>query len=92
MSIIRIPTPLRRFAGGASELELPGATVGALLTALRADHPDLWSMLITEEGALRSFVNIFVGANNVRSSEGLDTPLTGGEVVSIIPAVAGGAA
>ena len=86
---IRIPTPLRPLAGGAGELQVPGATVGE---ALRRLAPSLIERILTPEGQVRHFVNIYLGSRNVGALEGLATPVAEGDVVSIIPAVAGGSA
>jgi molybdopterin synthase sulfur carrier subunit len=87
---VRIPTPLRRLAGGASELTLEGATVGEALTELDRQHPGFHDRLYDERGELRRFVNIYVGGEDIRFLQGVATPLKEGEEVSIVPAVAGG--
>jgi len=87
---VKVPTPLRSFAGGASELSLEGATVGAVLGELADAHPALRRHLFTTEGRLRSFVSIYVNDEDIRSLEREATPLKEGDVVSIVPAVAGG--
>ena len=88
---VRIPTPLRKFTDGASEVAVRGDTVWEALTSLIESHAGLADKLFGDDGELRSFVNIFVGAENVRSRGGVDTPVRDGEVLSILPAVAGGA-
>ena len=88
---IRIPTPLRGYTDGADELVVEGATVGEVLGRLGAEHEGLLARILDEQGRLRSFVNVFVGRDNVKGREGLGTPLAEGDVVSIVPAVAGGA-
>ena len=87
---IRIPTQLRALAGGASEVEVDAATVGDALKALNAQHAGFDERLFDDRGELRRFVNIFVADEDIRFMQGVDTPLTDGSVVSIIPAVAGG--
>ncbi len=87
---VRIPTTLRPLAGGSSEVEVDGATVGDVLKALDAKHPGFSDRLLDEEGGLRKFVNIFVADDDVRFLDGLATPVPDGETVAIIPAVAGG--
>ena len=89
-AVIRIPTPLRAYTGGASEVPVRGATVGQALSALGERHAGLLERVLDPAGRLRGFVNVYVGEQNVRSIDGLDTPLAGGEVISIVPAVAGG--
>lgn len=87
---VRIPHPLRPFSGGRAELRVAAGTVAELIARIGEDHPQLPPRLLTPEGELRPYVNIFVGAASVRGRQGLATPVAGGTVVSIIPAVAGG--
>lgn len=87
---IRVPTPLRPFVGDAAILDAEADTVGEALERIGADHPGFLQRLLVRPGELRPYVNVFVGADNVRSSSGLDTPVAEGDVISIIPAVAGG--
>ena len=87
---VRIPTTLRPMAGGKSEVEVEGSTVGEVLQSLDAAHPGFADRLLGEDGNLRKFVNVFVADDDVRFMEGLDTPVPDGETVAIIPAVAGG--
>ena len=88
--IVRIPTTLRPVAGGQSEVKVEGATLAEVLDGLDAAHPGFRDRLLDDQGALRRFVNVFVADDDVRYLQGLDTPVTDGETVSIIPAVAGG--
>ncbi|NIR31565.1 MAG: MoaD/ThiS family protein [Gammaproteobacteria bacterium] len=88
---VRIPTPLRSFTSGADEVQTEGTTVGEALAALRSSHEGLVENVLAADGELRNFVNVFVGSNNVRSLQGLKTPLSEGDVLAIVPAVAGGA-
>jgi sulfur-carrier protein adenylyltransferase/sulfurtransferase len=88
---VRIPTPLRVYTAGAGEVEVAGETVGEALTALGAAHEGVLDRVLTPSGEQRQFVNLFVGERNVRELAGLATPLAQGEVIAIIPAVAGGA-
>ncbi|HEU0203335.1 MAG TPA: molybdopterin-synthase adenylyltransferase MoeB [Burkholderiaceae bacterium] len=88
---VRIPTPLRGYTGGADEIEVHGDTVGQALRNLGAAHDGLLTRVLTPEGEPRQFVNIFLGERNVRQLAGMDTRLAPGDVISIIPAVAGGA-
>jgi MoaD family protein len=87
---VRIPTPLRSFTGGADEVRAEGATVGDALAALKTSHEGLVENVLGPEGELRNFVNVFLGSSNVRVLQGLKTPLSEGDVLSIVPAVAGG--
>jgi molybdopterin synthase sulfur carrier subunit len=87
---VRIPTTLRPMAGGKSEVEVEGTTVGEVLEALDAAHPGFADRLLDDDGNLRKFVNVFVADDDVRFMDGLATPVPAGETVAIIPAVAGG--
>lgn len=88
--IVRLPTPLRRLAGGASEVQVSGSTVGQLLTELEAQYPGFHDRLFDEGGEIRRFVNIYVRGEDIRFQQGLDTSVGDGDDVSIVPAVAGG--
>ncbi len=88
---IRIPTPLRTLAGGSAVVAVDGATVGDALDALVRDHPALRKQLYTPEGRLRSFVSVYRNEDDVRSLDREKTELHEGDVVSIVPAIAGGA-
>ena len=87
---IRIPTQLRTLAAGASEVSVEAATVSDALKALNAQHAGFDERLFDDKGELRRFVNVFVADEDIRFMNGIDTELTDGTVVSIIPAVAGG--
>jgi molybdopterin synthase sulfur carrier subunit len=87
---VRVPTQLRPLTGGAGEIAVAGATVGEALRALDAAHPGLAERIFDESGELRRFVNVFVADEDVRFLEGLATPVADGQVVSVLPAVAGG--
>lgn len=88
---VKIPTQLRSLAGGEREIEVgEAADVRGLLQSLGASHPQLVERVIDENGELRRFINLYVGEEDVRFLEGLDTRLDGSPVVSILPAVAGG--
>ena len=88
---VRIPTQLRSLTGGASEVSLEGGTVADVLTQLDVAHPGFGERLFDESAALRRFVNVFVADEDIRFLQNLDTPVASGQVVSIVPAVAGGA-
>ena len=89
-AVVRIPTQLRTLSGGDAEVKIDGATVGEVLNGLETAHPGFGERIFDEEGKLRRFVNVFVADEDVRFLQGLDTPVTDGQTVSIIPAVAGG--
>jgi molybdopterin/thiamine biosynthesis adenylyltransferase/rhodanese-related sulfurtransferase/molybdopterin converting factor small subunit len=88
---IRIPTPLRPFTGGARVVDVDCNSVGAALTALTQQHPQLMPQIFDAEGKLRTFVNIYLDDEDVRHLQGMDTPVDDGAELSIIPSVAGGA-
>ena len=88
---VQIPTPLRRFTGDASEVTVEGSTVGSALEDLVARHPELGSHLYRGAGELRSFVNVFLGEDNVRDLDhGMETPVEDGDRLLVIPSIAGG--
>ncbi len=89
---ITIPTALRQYAGGNAKIAYDAATVGEALHALTEQYPDLRNHLYNEAGTLRSFVNVYVGEEDIRYLQGESTPLQGDETVRIIPAIAGGGA
>jgi len=86
---VKIPTQLRAATDGESTAEVEGATVGEVLDALYDRYGELRSR-IAEDGGLRRFVNVYVGGEDIRFLEGLDTPVEDGDEVTILPAVAGG--
>jgi len=82
--------PLRRYCEGASRLEIPAGTVRAALEHLEQSEPTLHRNLCDETGALRRHLNVFVGSDNIRDLEGIDTTLAAGDVLAFLPAVSGG--
>ena len=90
MSVVKIPTVLRPQVGGNKEVELAGATVGEVVDALTAAYPSLRSQLLTTEGDLNRFVNVYVNGQDVRYLAGLDTPVAPADEVRLLPAMAGG--
>jgi len=87
---VQIPTPLRRFTNEQGEVEVEAGTVGEALRALTDRHPELARHLFTEDGTLRSFVNLFVNDEDARHLEGQATPVRDGDTLLIIPSIAGG--
>jgi molybdopterin synthase sulfur carrier subunit len=87
---VRIPSQLRPLSGGAGELVLEGSTVGEILKALDAAHAGFADRLFDDSGNLRRFVNVFLADEDVRFLQGLGTPVSDGQTISIVPAVAGG--
>ena len=87
---VQIPTPLRRFTAEQGEVEVEAATVGAALKSLVGQHQSLEPHLYGEDGKLRTFVNLFLNDEDVRYMEQEETALKDGDVLTIIPSIAGG--
>jgi len=87
---VRIPTILRQYTGGAKAVQASGSSLSSLIDDLEAQHPGIKSRLVTDSGALHRFVNVYVNDEDVRFTGALDTGLTDGDEVTILPAVAGG--
>ena len=88
---VRVPTILRSYTGGAKVVEGSGDTLTALIDDLDAKHNGLKGRLLTPEGGLHRFVNIYVNDEDVRFLGGLSAPVADGDSVTVLPAVAGGA-
>jgi len=88
---VRIPTILRSYTGGAGEVTASAGTLREVIAGLEAAYPGLGGRIVDDGGNLRRFVNVYVGDEDVRFAQGLDTPVAAGSRVSVIPAVAGGA-
>lgn len=91
MPTVRLPSPLRLVAGGQAHVAVHGSDIRAVLASLVSAHPRLRDRLLTPEGDLQGFVNVFVDDRDIRRCRGLDTPVGPADVVTIVPAVAGGA-
>jgi adenylyltransferase/sulfurtransferase len=89
---IIIPTPLRQFAGGQSEIEVEATTAGEALNALTTQFVDLKKHLYNDQNKLRNFVNVYVGDEDIRHLDGENTSVKDGETVMIVPSIAGGSA
>jgi sulfur-carrier protein len=87
---VRLPTVLREHAGGAASVVAEGATIGGVFATLIDAHPGLAGQLIDDDGELHRFVNVYHNDEDIRYLDRLDTPVRDGDVVSILPAVAGG--
>ncbi|MFB7476529.1 MoaD/ThiS family protein [Kitasatospora sp. NPDC056184] len=87
---VRIPTILRTYTGGASEVPAEGATLGEVVADLEKNHAGIAARILDDTGKLRRFVNVYVNDDDVRFAEGLATEIKDGANISIIPAVAGG--
>ena len=90
MATLRIPTPLRAYTGGKSDITVNGATAAEALTELTTQFPALKPHLFKEDGELRMLVNLFKGEENIKDLQGLETPLGAGDRLMIIPSIAGG--
>ncbi len=90
MTAVRIPPVLRAQVGGAKQVEATGDTVGQVIDALVTLHPSLREQLLTAEGELNRFVNLYVNGRDVRYEQGLETPVTASDTVVLLPAMAGG--
>ncbi|MCU1261982.1 MAG: thiamine S protein [Bryobacterales bacterium] len=90
MAKILIPTPLRQYADKKDSLEAPGSTVGEVLAAATAQHPDLRKQIYTEEGKLRSFVNVYLNDEDIRYLDKDKTAVGANDTLSIVPSIAGG--
>ena len=92
MPLIKIPPVLRPSVGGEKEVTADGGDVGAVLRALAEQHPDTESQLFGADGSLNRYVNVYLNDEDVRVLQGLDTSVSDGDTVVILPAMAGGAA
>lgn len=90
MPTIKIPAPLRPYADGQRALILPGRNVAEILEEIVTLYPELKKHLYGDDTQLRPFVNLFLGDENIKGLQGLDTPLTEGDIILIIPSIAGG--
>ncbi|QIK65197.1 MoaD/ThiS family protein [Nocardioides sp. HDW12B] len=87
---VRVPTILRTYTGGDSEVSAEGGTLAEVLESLDGSYPGIRARIVDETGELRRFVNVYVGNDDVRFLEGLGTETPSGAQISVIPAVAGG--
>ncbi len=90
MPVIRIPTPLRSYVNGQSEIPVQGQTVADAMENLLTQYPAMRPHLTNTNGQLRPFVNLFLGESNVRDLQGLETPLKEDDKLLLIPSIAGG--
>ena len=90
MSTVKIPPVLRASVGGAKEVEASGSDDGAVLRSLAEQHPATESQLFSEDGELNRYVNVYLNDEDVRVLDGLDTAVTEGDTLGILPAMAGG--
>jgi adenylyltransferase/sulfurtransferase len=90
MPQLKIPTPLRQYAGGNAAVDVHGAKIADALADLTAQHPNLKQHLFNEAGELRPFVNLFVNEDDIRYLNGVETPISESDLLRIIPSIAGG--
>ncbi len=89
-ALVRIPTVLRPAMGGDTSVTVEGSTVGEILDQLTANHPDVKVQLLNSDGTLHRFLNVYVNDDDVRYLGGVDAPVTNGDEITLLPAVAGG--
>ncbi|HET9858178.1 MAG TPA: MoaD/ThiS family protein [Nocardioidaceae bacterium] len=87
---VRIPTILRTYTGGESEVAASGDTLAQVIDDLDSSYPGIKGRILDDQGAIRRFVNVYVGNDDVRFLDALQTPTPEGAQISVIPAVAGG--
>ena len=87
---VRIPTILRTYTGGESEVSAEGGTLGEVIESLEDSYTGIRGRILDEAGQIRRFVNVYVGNDDVRFLDNLDTATPDGTQISVIPAVAGG--
>jgi molybdopterin converting factor small subunit len=87
---VMIPTPLRAYAGKNESVDIPATTVGEALKGLTEKYADLKKHLYSDDGRLRSFVNVYVNDEDIRYAQKDQTPVRDGDTVSIVPSIAGG--
>jgi molybdopterin synthase sulfur carrier subunit len=89
-ALVRIPTVLRPAMGGDTAVTVEGDTVGEILDHLTTSHPDVKSQLLNADGTLHRFLNVYVNDDDVRYIGGVDAPVSNGDEITLLPAVAGG--
>src|ERR1051325_7123788 len=89
---ISIPTALRQYAGGSSELKVEATTAGEALERRTETHAELRKHLYNDQNTLRNFVNVYVNDEDIRHSDGPQTPVKDGDTIMIVPSIAGGVA
>jgi molybdopterin synthase sulfur carrier subunit len=90
MSVVFIPSSLRRYTAGQSKVEVSGGNVNEIIEDLERQYPGVKSRLCDDTGQIKRYVNVFVNDEEIRSLQGADTPLSEKDEVSIVPAMAGG--
>jgi molybdopterin synthase sulfur carrier subunit len=90
MATVLIPTPLRRFTGGLGKLTIQEDNIASLLRAVDRQYPGIAEKVFDGDGNVKRFINVFVNDNEIRTLQGLETPVKESDQVSIVPAMAGG--
>lgn len=90
MATLRIPTPLRTYTSGQSEIVVNGSTVSEVMGDLVLQYPDLEAQIFNGNGSLRPFVNLFLGEENIQDLGGLETPIQDQDRLLLVPSIAGG--
>ncbi|MCX2473291.1 MoaD/ThiS family protein [Pedobacter sp. MC2016-05] len=90
MATILIPTPLRKYTNNQSKVSIPGADISGIISNLVSTHPEIRKHLLDGAGGVRSFVNVFVGQDDIKSLNNLQTDVSEFSIISIVPAIAGG--
>lgn len=90
MPVLRIPTPLRSYTSGKSEVNVSGSNISEALTDLTTQYPPIKPHLFNDSGELRPFVNLFIGENNIKDLQGVNTPIKDEDRLVLIPSIAGG--
>ena len=90
MPILKMPSPLRSYVNGMTEVPVSGTTVGEAVESLLTLFPAMRPHLTDQQGKLRPFVNLFLASQNIKNLQGLDTPLEPEDILNLIPSIAGG--
>jgi molybdopterin converting factor small subunit len=90
MTTLKIPTPLRYYTNGQAEVAVNGTDVATAMRNLVEQYPTLEQHLYNGKGEMRAFVNLFLGQDNIKDLQGLETPLNDGDTLQLIPSIAGG--
>ena len=90
MATVLVPTPLRRLTGGQSKVSVEGQDIGSLIQAIDQKFPGIAEKVLDGDGNVKRFINVFVNDSEIRTLQGLQTPVSDSDRVSIVPAMAGG--
>lgn len=91
MATVLVPTPLRRLTGGQAKLTVDGGDIDALIQTINQQYPGISAKILDDDGNVKRFINIFVNDSEIRTLQGLATPVKASDQISIVPAMAGGA-